>query len=94
MRINSAMKKKYSIISLKRRVELKNTKCEIEAEKRKKEEQQLNNEKKYSVVIKFVLDEINKRPHHSFSKLELTNIILDVFSNSKYLLNRFERRRT
>lgn len=85
------MKKKYSIMNAKNRINVINNGYEREKRKREKEEQQVNNEKKYSIIIKFVLDEVNKRPDHSFTKLELSNIILDVFSNSKYILNRFER---
>lgn len=73
-----------------------NEKIEIIKEKRRleKEEIQANNEKKYSIIIKFVMDEVNKRPNHPFTKQELTNIILDVFSKSKYVSDRFNRQRT
>lgn len=87
----SYTEKKYIKVSAKNRINIINDFYEKEKRQVEKEEIQVNNEKRYAIIIKYVLNEVNKRPDHPFTKLELTNIILDVFSNSKYILNRFER---
>lgn len=58
--------------------------------KKKKQEE---NEKKYAVIIKFVLDEFSKRPAEIMSKRDTLIIIESVLAKSKYISERFKRKR-
>ena len=58
--------------------------------KKKKQEE---NERKYALIIKFVIDEFSKRPPEIISKSETLTIIKDVLEKSNYISERFKRRR-
>lgn len=60
-----------------------------------KVKKQLENENRYSILTKFILNELSKRGwNHKISKNDLSCIIKDLLKNSKYLSERFKRRRT
>lgn len=60
-------------------------------ELRKKEQER--NEKRYALIIKFVNDEFAKRNLGRISKKETTELIKAILDKSKYISERFKRRR-
>ena len=59
------------------------------AELKKKEQEE--NEKKYAIIIKFVIDEISKRPPEILSKKDTALVIESILAKSKYVSERFKR---
>lgn len=86
--------KKVKRLEMIQKKEASNGHWDAEYREELKKQKQKKNEKRYAVVIKFVIDEISKRPKHLLSKREITTVISSVFSKSKYMSDRFSRRRT